>query len=41
MGRMGRPDEVGGFVKGIVQNNVKYLSGVTIPFDGADSRYAF
>ena len=40
MGRMGRPDEVGGFVKGIVQNNVKYLSGVTIPFDGADSRYA-
>lgn len=40
MGRMGRPDEIGGFVKGIVQNNVKYLSGVTIPFDGADSRYA-
>ena len=40
MGRMGRPDEIGGFVKGIVQNNVKYLSGVTIPFDGAYSRYA-
>lgn len=40
MGRMGRPDEIGGFVKGIVQNDVKYLSGVTIPFDGADSRYA-
>ena len=41
MGRMGRPEEIGGFVKGIVQNNVKYLSGVMIPFDGADSRYAF
>lgn len=41
MGRMGRPEEIGGFVKGIIQNSVKYLSGVTIPFDGADSRYAF
>ncbi len=41
MGRMGRPEEIGGFVKGIIQNNVKYLSGVTITFDGADSRYAF
>ena len=41
MGRMGRAEEIGGFVKGIVQNNVKYLSGVVIPFDGADSKYVF
>jgi len=37
MGRMGRPDEIGSFVKGIVQGRIKYLSGVTIHFDGANS----
>ena len=41
MGRMGEPSEIGDFVKGIVQNRVGYLSGVTINFDGADSRYLF
>jgi len=39
MGRAGRPEEIGNFVKGIVENNVKYLSGVTISFDGASSNY--
>lgn len=41
MGRLGRPGEIGDFVKAIVQNNIKYLSGVTINFDGADSRHIF
>ncbi len=37
MGRMGKPSEIGNFVKGIVQDRIKYLSGVTISFDGASS----
>jgi len=28
-------------VKGIIENNVKYLTGVTINFDGANSNYIF
>lgn len=41
MGRMGRPSEIGDFVGGIVRDKIKYLSGVTINFDGADSSYVF
>lgn len=41
MGRMGRPSEIGGLVRGIVENKVKYLSGVTINVDGASSGYVF
>ena len=41
MKRLGNPKEIGDFVKGIVQNNIKYLSGVTINFDGANSNYIF
>jgi len=41
MKRLGEPEEIGNFVKGIIQNNVKYLSGVTINFDGANSNYIF
>jgi 3-oxoacyl-[acyl-carrier protein] reductase len=41
MKRMGKPEEIGNFVKGIIENNVKYLSGVTINFDGANSNYIF
>ena len=37
MKRLGKPEEIGNFVKGIVENNIKYLSGVTINFDGASS----
>lgn len=33
------PEEIGRFVKAIVENNIKYLSGVTINFDGAKSNY--
>ena len=41
MGRLGEPEEIGNFIKSIVENNIKYLSGVTINFDGANSNYIF
>ncbi|QLH04024.1 short-chain dehydrogenase [Nitrosopumilus oxyclinae] len=41
MKRLGDPEEIGNFVKSIIQNNIKYLSGVTINFDGANSNYVF
>ena len=41
MKRLGEPDEIGNFVKGIIENNVKYLTGVTINFDGGNSNYIF
>ena len=41
MKRLGKPEEIGDFVKGIVENNIKYLSGVTINFDGANSNTIF
>ena len=41
MKRLGKPEEIGNFVKGIIENNIKYLSGVTINFDGANSNHIF
>ena len=41
MKRLGKPEEIGNFVKAIIENNIKYLSGVTINFDGANSNYIF
>jgi len=41
MKRLGKPEEIGNFVKGIIENNVKYLSGVTINFDGTNSNSIF
>ena len=41
MKRLGEPEEIGNFVKGIIENNIKYLSGVTINFDGANSNFIF
>jgi 3-oxoacyl-[acyl-carrier protein] reductase len=41
MKRLGEPEEIGNFVKGIIENNVKYLTGVTINFDGANSNGIF
>jgi 3-oxoacyl-[acyl-carrier protein] reductase len=41
MKRLGEPEEIGNFVKGIIENDVKYLTGVTINFDGANSNYIF
>ena len=41
MKRLGKPEEIGNFVKGIIENKIKYLSGVTINFDGANSNSIF
>jgi len=41
MKRLGEPKEIGNFVKSIIENKIKYLSGVTINFDGANSNYFF
>lgn len=41
MKRLGEPEEIGNFVKAIIQNEIKYLSGVTINFDGANSNFIF
>jgi len=41
MKRLGEPKEIGNFVKAIIENNIKYLSGVTINFDGANSNHIF
>lgn len=41
MERLGEPEEIGRFVKSIVENNIKYLSGVVINFDGANSNFVF
>lgn len=39
MKRLGEPKEIGNLVKSIVENKIKYLSGVTINFDGASSNF--
>jgi len=41
MKRLGEPEEIGNFIKAIVESEIKYLSGVTINFDGANSNYVF
>jgi 3-oxoacyl-[acyl-carrier protein] reductase len=41
MKRLGEPEEIGNFVKAIIENKIKYLSGVTINFDGANSNSIF
>jgi len=41
MKRLGKPEEIGNFVKSIVENDIKYLSGAVINFDGANSNFVF
>ena len=41
MKRLGDPKEIGNFVKSIVENDIKYLSGSVINFDGANSNFIF
>ena len=41
MGRLGKVQEIGDFVKSIIKNNIKYLTGVTINFDGGASNGLF
>ncbi len=41
MKRLGEPEEIGNFVKATIENKIKYLTGVTINFDGGNSNYIF
>ena len=41
MKRLGNPEEIGNFVKSIIENDIKYLSGSVINFDGANSNFIF
>ena len=41
MKRLGEPKEIGNFVKAIIENKIKYLSGVVINFDGAASSFIY
>jgi len=41
MGRAGSPEEIASFVKAIIEYKIKYLTGVTITFDGGLSNYLF
>ena len=38
---IGKPEEIGNFVKSVIKNNIKYISGVTIRFDGGLSKNIF
>lgn len=39
MKRAGKPEEIGKFVRSVVENDIKYLSGVSILFDGGMSNF--
>ena len=41
MKRLGKPQEIGDFVKSIVEHDINYLSGAVINFDGANSNFVF
>jgi len=41
MKRLGRPEEIGNFVKSIIEHDIKYLSGAVINFDGANSNFVY
>ena len=36
--RLGKPDEIGKLVRSIIENDIKYLNGTTIFFDGGKSK---
>ena len=41
LGRIGKPDELGRFIASIVENKIKYLTGVTINFDGGLNKFVY
>ena len=41
MGRLGKPSEIRNFIKSVVKEDIKYLTGVTINFDGGKSNSLF
>ena len=36
--RLGKPDEIGKLIRSIIENDIKYLNGTTIFFDGGKSK---
>tara|TARA_B100000029_G_scaffold147461_1_gene142745 strand:+ start:191 stop:838 length:648 start_codon:yes stop_codon:yes gene_type:complete len=41
MKRLGKPEEIGNFVRSIIENEIKYLSGAVINFDGSNSNFIY
>jgi 3-oxoacyl-[acyl-carrier protein] reductase len=41
LGRAGKPDEIGSFIKSIIINDIKYLNGGVLFFDGGLSKNLF
>ena len=41
MKRLGKPKEIGNFIRSIVEHDIKYLSGAVINFDGANSNFVY
>jgi len=41
MKRLGEPEEIGHFIRSIIENKIKYLSGVVINFDGSNSNFIY
>ncbi|HXV66498.1 MAG TPA: SDR family oxidoreductase [Nitrosopumilaceae archaeon] len=41
MKRLGEPKEIGDFIKAVIENKIKYLTGVVINFDGGNSNFVF
>jgi len=41
LNRVGNVEEIGIFTKSIIENDIKYLNGVTINFDGGHSNFIF
>ena len=41
LNRVGNVEEIGTFTRSIIENNIKYLNGVTINFDGGHSNFIF
>ena len=39
--RLGKQDEIGKLVRSIIENDIKYLNGTTIFFDGGKSKTLF
>lgn len=41
LGRVGDPQEIADFITSIIKHKIKYLTGVTINFDGGLSKYVY
>ena len=41
LGKLGNPNEIGKFIKFIIDNEIKYFNGSHINFDGGQSNFLF